>query len=399
MAAKDNPFYIQPTNVYESLMAGQKSFDEAQTEQRQREIDAALKQVGAEVSRGGITDTALGQLFGLPRGAGVPALNAAAHLQAAKLAGQGVYGTPIYGTDEHGNTVLGAIGKQGQWHPINTGGTEITPGVKIISTPEAEIAIDSRSGRVIGGGRLGGKTPTSVAPQGQPQSQNLTAPQNLTPQGFVNWARANKIPPGTTVPLPDGSPVVVPQYEQAGQQAQTPQGVFPKNYIVPEAQKAQGAGQGKKMEDIGKATLAIKSTFTNLDQSEKQLDTLLNSPGLPRILGLTGMFPSIPGGKAASAQTMLNTLGSQLALDSLTAMRQSSPTGGAVGQVTEREYPILKARFGNLEQAQNINDFRKAAQELKNYMAELKQNIQDAYNIDYGGLQRPTTPYQPGYPR
>ena len=41
-------------------------------------------------------------------------------------------------------------------------------------------------------------------------SSGLSAPANLTPQGFANWARANKLQPGTPVTLSDGSTVYTP---------------------------------------------------------------------------------------------------------------------------------------------------------------------------------------------
>jgi hypothetical protein len=64
----------------------------------------------------------------------------------------GVYGTPIYGVDESGKTVLGAIGKQGQWNPIDTGKTTITPGIKLAEGPTGTTVLQGRSGQVMGGG-------------------------------------------------------------------------------------------------------------------------------------------------------------------------------------------------------------------------------------------------------
>lgn len=48
----------------------------------------------------------------------------------AQTAGTGVFGTPIYGKDpQTGQTVLGAIGKDGTFHKLDTGGVQVTPGV------------------------------------------------------------------------------------------------------------------------------------------------------------------------------------------------------------------------------------------------------------------------------
>ena len=72
----------------------------------------------------------------------------------SQLAASGVYGTPIYGTDAQGNTVLGAIGKQGQFQKIDTGGVQVNPGIKVIDTGTGSQVIDTRTGMPVGGNRL-----------------------------------------------------------------------------------------------------------------------------------------------------------------------------------------------------------------------------------------------------
>lgn len=48
----------------------------------------------------------------------------------ATAGGESVFGTPIYGKDpKTGETVLGAIGKNGTFHRLDTGGVQVTPGV------------------------------------------------------------------------------------------------------------------------------------------------------------------------------------------------------------------------------------------------------------------------------
>lgn len=400
MAAANNPFYVAPPDVLRALQEYDQSYKTASDDYRQSQNDAILKEVGAEIARGGISDTSLGKLFSMSRSAGVPGLNAAAHLLAAKQQGQGVYGTPIYGTDAEGNTVLGAIGKNGQFRPLDTGDVKVNPGIKIISTPQGDFAVDTRSGLPVG---QGGPSRQFEPPQPtqQPTSQQpIRMPQNLTPEGAQNWIRGQNLQPGTPVILPDGRQGVVPGAPMAHpQQGGKPQSYYPKDYTVPAVQKEAA----EKTATMGKARSTLDTSFLNFNQVEKQVDDLLNSPGLPRILGTMSYFPNVRGGMfgikgdAANAQTKLDRLKSQVALESLTAMREASKTGGAVGQVTEREYPILESKFANLNQAQTEPEFRKAANDLKIYLKGLKANMQRAYDTDYGGLTRPDTPVQPGY--
>ena len=47
-------------------------------------------------------------------------------------------------------------------------------------------------------------------------------------------------------------------------------------------------------------------------------------------------------------------------------MRQASPTGAALGSVTERELSLLQATTGNLEQSQTAAQFKDNLRRLKN---------------------------------
>ena len=63
----------------------------------------------------------------------------------------------------------------------------------------------------------------------------------------------------------------------------------------------------------------------------------------------------------------LDVLGSQGSISSLQAMRRQSKTGGALGNVTERELAMLKASLGVLDQAMSRDDF------IKGYMDYTKK--------------------------
>jgi hypothetical protein len=69
----------------------------------------------------------------------------------AATAGDNIFGTPIYGRDpETGQTVLGAMGKDGSFHRLDTGGVEVTPGVTWQDFGTHRQAFD-RGGAPVGG--------------------------------------------------------------------------------------------------------------------------------------------------------------------------------------------------------------------------------------------------------
>lgn len=72
---------------------------------------------------------------------------------------------------------------------------------------------------------------------------------------------------------------------------------------------------------------------------------------------VTGIFGStsawVPGTPAHDVAKLIETVKANAGFDRLQAMRDASPTGGALGQVTERELSFLQSAIGNLEQSQS----------------------------------------------
>lgn len=76
--------------------------------------------------------------------------------------------------------------------------------------------------------------------------------------------------------------------------------------------------------------------------------------GDPMLTGLIGsIMQSIPGSGAYDAARTADTIKANLAFDALAAMRASSPTGGALGAVSERELMLLEAQISSLDLGQS----------------------------------------------
>lgn len=74
-------------------------------------------------------------------------------LTAGKNGGSEIFGTPIYGRDPAtGKQVLGAMGKDGQFHKLDTGGVEVSPGLTWKDFGTYEQAFD-RTGNPVGPAR------------------------------------------------------------------------------------------------------------------------------------------------------------------------------------------------------------------------------------------------------
>lgn len=332
-----NPFYVAPPNILEALQQYDQSYKTASDDYRQSQNDAILKEVGAEIARGGISDTSLGKLFSMSRSAGVPALNAASHLIAAKQQGNKVFGNPIWGVGLDGKPALGAYDQNGNFRRIDTGGFQPNPGIKIISTPQGDYVLDSKGGLPVGG----------------------AAPNTGQPQG-------------------------------------APAGFYPKNYKDTEAEKVVGRETGEKAAAMGKAKMSLDNSVANLDQLQQQANELLNHRGLGRITGMTGMLPNVPGFPGADAQAKLDTLRAKVGFAALQSMRDASKTGGALGQVSDFENRLLQNSMAELQNAQTEKQIKQALQKILSQTEGMKDRLQKAYETDYAGLNRPGSNMQPG---
>jgi hypothetical protein len=132
-----------------------------------------------------------------------------------------------------------------------------------------------------------------------------------------------------------------------------------------------------------KASAAYRSSINEIDTLIKELETLKTMPGLKAITGgLEGRTPSIFK-KATAAQAQLDKILAKGQFRSLQALRDASPTGGAVGNVSDAEGKALRDSFGAFNQAQQDEDF---VDQIDATIADLKfskQNITQAFDDEY----------------
>ena len=91
----------------------------------------------------------------------------------------------------------------------------------------------------------------------------------------------------------------------------------------------------------------------NIDKIQEKLKTST----LP-IAGFAGFQLSrIAGTEAYNVKALTETIKANIGFDKLQAMRDASPTGGALGQVSNQEIAFLQATLNNLDQAQSQAQF------------------------------------------
>jgi hypothetical protein len=157
--------------------------------------------------------------------------------------------------------------------------------------------------------------------------------------------------------------------------AATGGGVF--QQVTPKEQQKLLLERPQAIQNLGNMDFKFQSI-------ESQIDNLLkNTKGLQAISGLSANLPNIRP-DARNAQATLEYLRSRAATEALQAMRDASKTGGAVGQVTEKEWPRLESAFGSLAQSQTYEQLVENLKNLKDAMSSIKGNVRRSFEDTYG---------------
>lgn len=135
----------------------------------------------------------------------------------------------------------------------------------------------------------------------------------------------------------------------------------------------------KRVEDKTQDWRSFASTSANLDNFSKKIQELSSHPGLERIYGLSGAIPDIPGTAAADARALQVSVTKQLAKETLQAVREASKTGGAFGNVSDKDVELLETSVQNLGKAQSPEAAKKAMREVQTYSGRIRNIAMEAY--------------------
>jgi hypothetical protein len=81
--------------------------------------------------------------------------------------------------------------------------------------------------------------------------------------------------------------------------------------------------------------------------------------------GVGAWVSKIPGTRAHDLDQMLEGIGARISFDSLQEMRANSPTGAALGSISDQEGRSLRSTFGSLSQSQSEEEFVYNLERLK----------------------------------
>ena len=187
-------------------------------------------------------------------------------------------------------------------------------------------------------------------------------------------------------PVAAASPLAgfTPQFGEGGITSMSPVAGTP---AAVEQEKLSSKNKRQIVSNLNKSNLVS----TNIDEALK-----LISPKTTGSIGeATRMLPLSGGSDAASLASYVDTIKANIGFEQLNAMRQESPTGGALGNVAVKELDFLQASLGNLNPNLSEEVLKKNLEAVKthytNFMKELQKEMDAKFPV---GKETPATPQQ-----
>lgn len=225
-----------------------------------------------------------------------------------------------------------------------------------------------------------------MAPQPPPQTQGIVQPP--VPGGYSGLQQANAAARAQGLNLQSRENLQtgngLPSPAAVLGQPQTP-GLRLQDQGAGAQQKSFGTERGQLEAAKPQAAIQGRTILASIDRLNSVANELENHPGLKDITGKIDQYSALdvmPQTRAARA--LQGSLVKQAAVNTLQSMRDASKTGGAVGAVTEKEWPILEQQLAALDGAQSPKDYKVALQNLQNQMKGAMGRIKSAYSETYG---------------
>lgn len=181
-----------------------------------------------------------------------------------------------------------------------------------------------------------------------------------------------------------------PIIDSEGNIISTAYGQSPVKLPKPTVSTEEKEGQKRKVKLEGgknKALTSFRNADANLDSLVRSVDELLDDPGLSKGTGTSGaVLSKVPfiANKAKDIQSRIKVLKSKTSLNALQEMRANSPTGGALGQVSDAEGIRLENNIAAMNEKMTDDEFVNQLVKLRRETESSRSRLREAYELDYG---------------
>lgn len=223
---------------------------------------------------------------------------------------------------------------------------------------------------------------------------------------FRGWKKLDNSPKAPTVHVNNPPPVTVTTVAHPNKPGETLQ-VDARTYKGGAEGSPGVIGPGAKLTQVGTAGLKLEAekpmaasrlaaVVQNINRLDAALTTLQNHKGLSGITGTVyGRTPAITNA-ATGALGHYESITSQIFQASLQAMREASKTGGAVGNVSDKEGDKFEKTLGALNRSMGTAEFKTEITKVQAQLKLSKERIQKAFDEQYGQTQNFVPPKAAG---
>jgi hypothetical protein len=153
------------------------------------------------------------------------------------------------------------------------------------------------------------------------------------------------------------------------------------NFGHTEEGKGRGRNAAKADAALPAAFAKYRSTTDNANVVTKKIDDALKDVSWTSAGPLAGGSSDVPGTPAFKLAQAVLSIKANVGFQELSKMRHESPTGGALGNVTEKELEFLQGALASLNTAQNPKDLAKALTDVRDSYARYKEYAKQDYEI------------------
>lgn len=146
---------------------------------------------------------------------------------------------------------------------------------------------------------------------------------------------------------------------------------------------------------LPKSRESLASLERQWDIVDKTIDKALNQIS-PFTAGVGAWTAIIPASPAKNLSENLKTIQANIGFDKLQDMRANSPTGGALGQVSDLENRLLQAVQGSLAQNQTPGQLIENLNTVKATLQQLKTQKRFAFDYDFREVRPQEQPQSQG---
>lgn len=228
------------------------------------------------------------------------------------------------------------------------------------------------------------------------QAAALGLPKNATYQRDATSGKITAVGSGgVTVNMPPQIGSIPPGYRV----------VYDANRLPVSMEVIPGSPEERKIQEAQqKGAVAAESAITQssivLEETKKLKSLIKNQKPADPVTGTLGAIVGEKGGVLAAgsarrtAEELIKTIKANIGFDRLNQMRQESPTGGALGNITEQELAFLQSVLGSIDLSQKDDAILANLKRLENIYNGILKKAQAYPNADkYGfGKARATTP-------